>query len=82
MNNKGQMSEVFESPFGFHIIQLTDKKPAGVKMFSEVKDQLMREAQNAIVMQGRVKERERILQGSKFDEGNFQALEKSLGAKP
>jgi peptidyl-prolyl cis-trans isomerase C len=82
MNNKGELSEVFESPFGFHIIQLTDKKPAGVKMFAEVKDQLMREAQNAIVMQGRVKERERILNGARFNDANLQALEKSLGSKP
>jgi peptidyl-prolyl cis-trans isomerase C len=82
MNKKGELSEVFESPFGFHIIQLTDKKPAGVKMFAEVKDQLMREAQNAIVMQGRVKERERILKEARFNDANLQALEKSLGAKP
>jgi peptidyl-prolyl cis-trans isomerase C len=82
MTKKGEFSEVFESPFGFHIIQLTDRKPAGVKMFSEVKEQLMLEAQNAIIMQGRMKEQERIMKAARFDEANLQALEDSLKAKP
>jgi hypothetical protein len=33
-------------------------------------------------MQGRVKERERILKEARFNDANLQALEKSLGAKP
>lgn len=78
MTKPGEVSEVFESPFGFHIIQLTERKPAGVKMFSEVKEQLMREAQNTLIMQGRVKEQERILKGAKFDDAHIEALEKSL----
>lgn len=80
MTQKGQLSEVFESPFGFHVIQLTDRKPAGVKMFAEVKEQLMRESQNAIIMQGRVKEQERILKSARFDDDSIEALAKSLSA--
>ena len=78
MTQKGQMSEVFESPFGFHIIQLTDRKPAGTKMFSEVKEQLMRESQSAIIMQGRVKEQERILKAARFDDEGIEAMAKSF----
>jgi len=82
MSKPGDMSDVFESPFGFHIIKLTDKKPAGVKMFAEVKDQLMKDAQNEILMQGRVKEQERILKDAKFNDQALESLEKSLSAKP
>jgi len=82
MSKPGDMSDVFESPFGFHIIKLTDKKPAGVKMFAEVKDQLMKDAQNEILMQGRVKEQARILKDAKFNDQALESLEKSLSAKP
>jgi peptidyl-prolyl cis-trans isomerase C len=82
MTKTGELSDVFESPFGFHIIKLTDKKPAGVKMFAEVKDQLMKDAQNEILMQGRVKEQERILKDAKFNDQALESLEKSLSAKP
>jgi peptidyl-prolyl cis-trans isomerase C len=82
MSKAGEMSDVFESPFGFHIIKLTDKKPAGVKMFAEVKDQLMKDAQNEILMQGRVKEQERILKDAKFNNQALELLEKSLSVKP
>lgn len=36
----GQVSEVVESDFGFHIIQVYGKKPAGVLSFDEVKDRI------------------------------------------
>ncbi len=36
----GQTSDIVESDFGFHIIQVYDKKPAGVAPFDEVQDQI------------------------------------------
>ena len=82
MTKPGELSDVFESPFGFHIIKLTDKKAASVKPFAEVKDQLMKEAQNEILMQGRLKEQARILKEAKFNDQALESLEKSLSAKP
>ena len=40
----GQVSEVFKTVFGFHIVKLTDRKAAGVRPFAEVQDELTREA--------------------------------------
>jgi len=34
----GKTSDIVESDFGFHIIQVYDKKPAGIAPFEEVKD--------------------------------------------
>ena len=37
---EGQVSEVVKSDFGFHIIKLTGKRPAGIRPLDEVKDQI------------------------------------------
>lgn len=44
----GDVSNVVESRFGYHVIQLIEKRPAGVQPFAEVKDQLIEEAAGGI----------------------------------
>lgn len=78
MTKPGEISPVFESPFGFHVIKLDRRIPAGVKMFAEVKDQLMQEAQAEIIKQGRMKEQARILDAAKFNDAAIESLAKSL----
>ncbi len=38
----GEISEVVESPFGFHIIKLVEKKPAGYQSLEEVRERIER----------------------------------------
>ena len=77
MSKAGDISEVIESPFGFHIIRLDEKKPAGLQPFAEVKDALLRQAQNEILNKGRVDERDRILKGAQFNAQAIEALAKA-----
>lgn len=37
---EGQVSDVVKTDFGYHIIKLTGKRPAGIRPFEEVKDQI------------------------------------------
>ncbi len=37
---EGELSNIVKTPYGYHIIKVTGKRPAGVRSFDEVKDQI------------------------------------------
>lgn len=81
LSKPAELSPIVSSPFGFHILKLDEKKSAGTKPFEEVKDTLMKEAQGAILNDGRFREQDRILKDAKFDTAAIEALAKEF-AKP
>jgi len=44
--NNGEISDIVETDFGFHIIRVTEIKPAQVKPFAEVRAEIERELKN------------------------------------
>ncbi|RUP28991.1 MAG: peptidylprolyl isomerase [Curvibacter sp.] len=60
LKNPGDLSDIIESQFGYHVLVLTERKPAGVKPFEEVKDDLIAEVQKGVIDEGRKKEAKRI----------------------
>ena len=77
LTTPGQLSDVIETQFGYHVIQLVEKKPAGLRSFDEVKAALMRETEAALINEGRSKEQGRILSEAKFDDAAIEAFARS-----
>ncbi len=48
---KNQVSDIVETEYGYHLIKLTDKKPAGVMTFDEVKPRIEQHLKNEKVSQ-------------------------------
>ena len=59
----GELSGLVESKFGFHIIQLQEKRPAGVRPFDEVKADLIKEIAANVKQDARVAYAQKAQQG-------------------
>lgn len=65
MKEKGQLSDVVESQFGYHIIRFEDRKPGGVKPLAEVRDEIKTVVTNKFLSEARVAEGEKIMAKAK-----------------
>lgn len=78
MTKPGDLSEVVESQFGFHIIRLEDKRPKGVAPFEDVKGSLVQEAYTALMNESRIQKVESLHKGFDVDAKAIEAfVEKS-----
>jgi peptidyl-prolyl cis-trans isomerase C len=74
LQRPGDLSPVVETQFGFHIIKLTERRPAGRRSYDEVKDELYREAISKILSDARVLKVEKILSDAKFERTAIEAF--------
>lgn len=73
----GDVSEPIESPFGWHIIKLEERRPAGTKPFEEVKTELMREAKIGLINEGRLQKVKTLNKDMSFDKDAIDAFSKA-----
>ena len=74
LKQHGDLSGVVQSDFGYHIIRLEERKPAGTQPFEDVREQLRAEVIAKVQQDARLKEVERLRAQAKGDETALEAF--------
>ena len=74
LQKSGDLSGVVQSDFGFHIIRLEERQPAGIKPYSEVRDSLHAEIIDKALKKAFVEEADRLRAQAKGDEATLEAF--------
>ena len=67
LKTPGELSEPVKTQFGYHILRLEERRPAGVKPYAEVRDQLLTEVRNKAVQTAIDVEVEKLQSKGKID---------------
>lgn len=81
LKNPGDLSGVVKSRFGYHIIKLEGRKPAKMREFSEVQDQLHTEAKDKLIREAREQAITKLRSQAQGDADAFQVFVDAEKAK-
>ena len=73
----GDLSNVVETQFGYHIIQLVERKAAGVRPFSEVREELLRDSAQKLTNDARQQKVQPLLDAIQLHPDAIEAFTKA-----
>lgn len=76
LSKPGDISDLVETQFGYHIIRLEERQAKNTRGFEEVKPQLMSESRNELLSQKRVQKIQDISKTMNFDKAAIAKLAK------
>ncbi|CAN7224490.1 peptidylprolyl isomerase [Acidovorax sp. LjRoot129] len=74
LKKPGDTSGLVETKFGYHILQLDDRKPQRIRTFEEVREELMKEMHTKAAQDARASAAEKIQQGAKVNQKAIEAF--------
>ena len=80
LKNKGDLSDIVQTQFGLHILQLQERKPAGVQAFDDVREALVQEVRAKVAQDARVAEAEKIREQAKPQTAAIEAFSSNYRA--
>lgn len=80
LQKPGDLGNVVKTQFGYHVLQLQERKPAGRRPFEEVRADIVKEIRGTVAQEARVEEAKRLQQGLQVNKDAIAAF--SSGFQP
>ena len=78
MDQPGTVSEPVKTQFGWHLIQLVERRPAGVRPYEEVREELQREARTKLLGQKRLAKSNELVEKADYRQDAIKAFVESM----
>nr|WP_296335258.1 peptidylprolyl isomerase [uncultured Acidovorax sp.] len=82
LKQPGDLSGIVETKFGFHILKLDARRPAGLRSYEEVREELIKEVRGKLQQDARVAEAEKAQQGLTINNEAVEAFTATHKAAP
>jgi peptidyl-prolyl cis-trans isomerase C len=82
MTNPGELSGIVETEFGYHILKLEERRPAGVRPFEEVQEQIIKESLDTVRQNARAAAAQRIEEKATLNREALDVFTKSQKSQP
>lgn len=82
LKQPGDLSGIVETKFGYHILKLDARRPAGLRPYEEVREELIKEVRAKLQQDARVAEAEKAQQGLTINNEAIEAFAATHKATP